>query len=160
MKTIVLAIMLISAGLLLAGCGDDGEPTTSPVPTQVNATETPTAAPDQGADVCPENPDPATTDIVRVTAPRPGDQVSSPVMVTGEILAFEASFQVAVYDAEGNEIARHTGMSADGTTLSPFSEEVEFTVDEETPGCIRIFELSARDGSVINVVQIPVILQP
>jgi hypothetical protein len=146
-------MMAISTGLFLTSCGDDSKP-------QADPTETATAAPDQAANVCPDNPDPATPDTVQVTSPRAGDRVSSPVTVSGEILAFEATFQVTVYNAEGTEIARHTGMSADGTTLSPFSEQVEFTVVEETPGCIRVFELSARDGSAINVVQIPVTLQP
>jgi hypothetical protein len=47
-----------------------------------------------------------------------------------------------------------------GPALSPFAASVPFSVATEQPGCIRVFEASARDGSPVNVVQVPVTLSP
>lgn len=51
-------------------------------------------------------------------------------------------------------------MSAEGQTLSPFSEDVTFSVGAPTSACLWVYEASARDGSPIHVGQVPVLLQP
>jgi hypothetical protein len=114
------------------------------------------------ASSCQTNPDPVdTTDpTVIVDSPSAGDSVTSPITVSGQALVFEAVVSLALYDADGNEISTATAMAADGTQLSDFSGTIEFSVTEETPACLWVFESSAQDGSPTNVVQIELTLQP
>jgi hypothetical protein len=41
-----------------------------------------------------------------------------------------------------------------------FDTDVPFSVDRKQPGTVEVFEVSAMDGSMINVVEIPVTLLP
>lgn len=166
MRTLILALAL-PALILFAACGDDDEeavdtsPTATAAPTRApTPSEGPTPTPDPLATVCAENPDPGTDDVVQVDTPDEGDSVSSPVSVRGIIAAFEATFRITIFDADGTTLADVTAMSSEGQTLAPFAEEVPFSVTEETPACLWVYEASARDGSSIHVVQIPVLLQP
>ncbi len=124
--------------------------TSSPVP----ATSTPSAG------VCKNNPDPATRDIVQVDSPTPGAALTSPFTVSGKIAAFEATFRITIFDAAVAMIADQSGHSAEGQTLSPFSEAVAFSVRTATLACLWVYENSARDGSPTHVIQIPITLQP
>lgn len=150
MKTLALCLTT-STLVLLAACADDAD-----APTGDAATPTPDAL----AIVCQENPDPATDDLVRVDSPVARDAVSSPVTVQGRIAAFEATFQITIFGEDGNILGEEAGMSSEGQTLAPFAEAVPFSVTEETPACLWVYEKSARDGSPIHVVQIPVLLLP
>ena len=172
MKTL-LALLILPALVLLVACGGDDETTGDGTPA---ASSTRTAAPTQKptqsagaqptgtldplATVCAENPDPGTDDVVQVDEPLPGDQVTSPVKVRGRVAAFEATFKITIYDAAGATIADETAMSQEGQTLAPFEVEVPFSVTEETPACLWVYEASARDGLPIHVLQVPVMLQP
>jgi hypothetical protein len=134
-------------------------PTTSPTATPV-ATVANTATPSPIANVCQTNPSPATSAQTVVNQPQPGDHVTSPVTVSGQINAFEAQFNIAIKDAAGNDIATQPGHSQQGQTLSPFNESVAFTTATQTLACVWVFDLSAMDGSPIQVVQVPVTLVP
>lgn len=139
MKTL-LVLLTIPTLILLAAWGDNEHAVT--------------------AATCAANPDPATPDFNQVDTPSAGDSVSSPVTVKGRILAFEATFRVTIFDANSNVLADVQGMSSDGTMLSPFEVQVPFSVAAATPACMWVYESSARDGSPINVRQIPLQLLP
>jgi hypothetical protein len=155
----LLPALACAAVLLLAACNGDGVDVTpgatvSPGPGE---SPTPTAEPD----VCLPNPDPAPTDVAQVDAPEADDSVTSPVAVSGRIVAFEAQFNITIYDAAGGEIANVPARSEEGQVLSPFSKDVFFSVTDETPACIWVYDVSEADGvTPINVVQVPVVLQP
>lgn len=119
-----------------------------------------TATPGEITNVCPENPDPADEDVVNITGPNPGDMVRSPFAVSGQAAAFEASIQVTLLDAEGGVVADQPGMTNEGQTLAPFEELIEFSVEEETDGCLQVYMLSAQDGEPVNIAQIPLVLLP
>ncbi|MEE8346189.1 MAG: hypothetical protein V3S20_02455, partial [Dehalococcoidia bacterium] len=72
------------------------------------------------------------------------------------------TYQIAIYDADGNPIVEAFGPAGPGEIgeLAPFSIDVAFNVDEETPACIWVYEASAMDGRPIHVGQIPVTLSP
>ncbi len=163
---LAVAGILIGALVLVSAYGDDDEEvpvtTATPVRTATRAptpTDKVTTTPDPLAGVCADNPDPASADRNQVNAPLPGDSVTSPVIISGEIAAFEATFRIKIFDGAGVEIADKIGMSADGTSLSPFSESVSFVAGRDTPACVWVFEESADDGRAVNVVQIPVLLE-
>jgi hypothetical protein len=119
-----------------------------------------TLMPGGGPSVCQTNPDPATADTVQVDSPTAGDSLGSPVTVRGRIAAFEAQFNITIFDAGGGKIVDVPAMSAEGQVLSAFSEEVAFSVSEPTPACLWVYDISERDGSPMEVVQIPVTLRP
>ena len=165
MKAFLLLLML-PALALLAACGDDNEPATTASPTRTIASSAATASaePSSTTDVlttvCGDNPDPATDDVNQVDIPNAGDEVASGFRVQGRIRAFEATFRITIFDAAGNAIADETDMSSEGQTLAPFQRDVTYSVSQETPACLWVYESSARDGSPINVRQIPLILLP
>jgi hypothetical protein len=125
------------------------------------ATVAHTATPSPIANVCQTNPNPATSAQTVVNQPQPGDQVTSPVTVAGQIAAFEAQFNIAIKDASGADIATQPGHSQQGQTLSPFNESVPFTVATPTPACLWVFDISNADGvTPLQVVQVPITLMP
>ena len=134
----------------------------SPGETPAETPNTPAETPTVPAQVCQPNPSPATPEDQVLDEPSEGDAVTSPVTISGRVVANEATFQVTIYDPDGNPLADTFGMSqqTDVGQLAPFSIDVAFDVDEATLACIWVYELSARDGSQIDVGQIPVTLSP
>jgi hypothetical protein len=96
-----------------------------------------------------------------VVTPVIGQTVSSPVSVAGTANVFEATVSLRILDADGNEIAREFTTATCGTGCrGDYSTKLKFDVDSEQAGTIEVFEESAKDGSHINVVSIPVTLAP
>ncbi len=148
--TIVTIAAIIA--LTLAACGgDDDEATPSP-----SSFLTPIP------NVCLPNPDRATSEFQILEAPDSFSDVTSPVTVSGQVNAFEATYQVTIFDASGTPLAETfgTAQQPDMGVLGPFTSDLTFTVTESTPACIWVFEESARDGSPINIGQIPIVLVP
>lgn len=163
--TKLLSVLLLAFVVLLVACDDDdGEvgPTVDMTPVVTVSPqpdgETPTAEPQ----VCQPNPDPATLEFQVIDQPGADDTVTSPVTISGQVLAWEATYQIGIFDADGDPIVETFG-TADATEvgeLAPFSIDVTFEVDEATPACIWVYEQSAMDGGPIHVGQIPVTLLP
>jgi hypothetical protein len=185
----VLALALVLPLLFLACVEEDGEvpseiglristvtPTPSPPPVLTPVvTVTPSPTPTPVVNVCPDNPDPAGPEIMVVEEPQEDDVLTSPAHVRGwgAGIGFEnGGVQVAIYDATGEPVAEEKvpPLPAEGrippSTLevgefsAPFAADIAFRTITEQPGCVEVFEVSARDGSPIHVVQIPVLLQP
>ncbi len=133
----------------------------TPTPRETPA-ETPADTPTGEPEVCRPNPDPATPEFQVIDRPSAGDTVSSPVTINGQVLAFEGTYQIGIFDADGAPIVETFGTSeaVEIGELGPFSIDVAFDVDEPTPACIWVYEQSMRDGSSIHVGQIPVTLSP
>lgn len=115
----------------------------------------------QDNSVCQANPGPpdAADPSIVVAAPAAGDRVSNPVAVSGMARVFEATVSLSLKGADGSAIADGTVQSEEAApVLSPFSGTLPFTVTANTPACLWVFEASARDGSPVNVVQVPVTL--
>ncbi len=170
---LLLALALASIALLVAcdNGGDGATPAPDGAPTpavtdSVEETATPEATPAETAtaepEVCQPNPNPATPEFQVIDEPSEGDTVTRPVTISGQVLAFEATYQIGIFDADGNPIVETFGTAGPGEAgvLAPFSIDVTFEVDEPTPACIWVYEASARDGSSIHVGQIPVTLSP
>ena len=161
MKYVLLLAATCAVALVLAcnnGDGVDIPPGATVSPEPSAQSPTPTAA----ADVCLPNPDPASPEVQVIDQPSAGDTVTSPVTISGKVIAFEATYQVGIFDADGNPIVEtfDTADAIDVGVLAPFSIDVAFAVDAPTPACIWVYEASARDGSPVNVGQIPVTLAP
>ncbi len=171
MTKLHLALPLALVALLIACDNGDGGGTTptgditptddvTPAATESPVGEIPT--PTVMVEVCQPNPDPATAEFQVIDQPGVDDTVTTPVTISGRVLAFEGTYQIGIFDAAGDPIVETFGTAA-GTEireLAPFSIDVAFDVDGLTPACIWVYEASAMDGSPIHVGQIPVTLLP
>lgn len=149
-------------------------PAASPSPPPeltVTVTPMPTPVPN----VCPENPSPAEPNAMVVEEPKPSDHLTSPAHVRGwgVGIGFEKEgVHVAIYDSTGEPLKEMKGppLPREGRSpppgmevnefTAPFAVDIPFSVSVSQPGCVRVFGLSARDGRPVNVVQVPVLLQP
>jgi hypothetical protein len=98
---------------------------------------------------------------ILVQQPLIGSSASNPVTVTGTANVFEATVSLRILDSAGNEIARTFTTATCGTGCrGDYSVSIAYSVDREQAGTVEVFESSAKDGSPINVVSIPVTLAP
>ena len=93
------------------------------------------------------------TPSVLVESPLPFDDVASPLRVTGTANTFEATFQYEVVDMGGSVIDGNVVTATSGTgTRGTF----DFTTGAfDDISALRLFEFSAKDGSRINEVELP-----
>jgi immunoglobulin-like protein involved in spore germination/sporulation and spore germination protein len=97
------------------------------------------------------------TPAIMVESPLPFEEVASPLRVTGTANTFEANFQYELTDTDGlivdqNFVTATSGTGTRGTfdfTTNPF------TVPFDGVGALIVLERSAKDGSRINLVEIP-----
>jgi nucleoid-associated protein YgaU len=92
-----------------------------------------------------------------VRQPRPNDLVDDPVSICGVGTGFEATFQARVRDADGAELGLAT-ITAGGTGIwGNFHVAIPTGVPPTTRGAVEVFEFSAKDGSEIDKVVVPVV---
>ena len=99
---------------------------------------------------------------VAVDSPRRGDIVTSPVAVTGTANTFEATVQMRIVDADGNEIGPEifTTATCGSGCRGDYEDTIEFNVTEEQVGYLEAYSRSAENGEPMFMVRIPVILTP
>jgi hypothetical protein len=98
---------------------------------------------------------------IEVATPARGDEVTSPVTITGTADVFEATVSIEIRDQTNNVIAETVTTATCGTGCrGDFAVDVPYSVGQEQSGEIRVFEVSAMDGKPTNVVRIPVTLRP
>jgi hypothetical protein len=98
---------------------------------------------------------------ITVQNPVIGEQLSSPVTVSGTADVFEAVVSVRILDSAGNEIARTFSTASCGTGCrGSYSVPVSYSVTRAEPGTIEVFESSPKNGQAVDVQQIPVTLAP
>lgn len=94
---------------------------------------------------------------ILVESPRPFEEVTSPLHVTGTANTFEATFVLEITDGEGLIVYDEPVMATSGTgTRGTFEVTATFEVPREGVGAVIVFEESAQDGGRINLVEIPV----
>ncbi len=94
------------------------------------------------------------TPAILVESPLSDEEVTSPVRATGTANTFEANFQYELEDDESNVIGKDFVTATSGTgTRGTFEFAVPF--EFEGQGTLVVFESSAKDGSRINVAEIP-----
>ena len=98
---------------------------------------------------------------ILVESPGIGERVSSPVTISGSADVFEAVVSIAILDEHGRTVASSFTMATCGTGCrGSYTADVRYDVGTRQPGTIRVYEVSAKDGSPIHVVEIPVLLTP
>lgn len=107
-------------------------------------------------------PDPWTAPpvAIEVFSPISTGVYHSPIEIIGYSRTFEGSVLVRLRDSKGEIIGERPtqGGSSDGFDF--FHTRLRFFVNAQQNGTVEVYELSAKDGSEIHKVTIPVILQP
>jgi germination protein M len=97
---------------------------------------------------------------ILVESPVIGQSVSSPVTVSGTANVFEATVSVWILDEHGTKVGDGFITATCGTGCrGTFSGRISYSVSHDQKGTVEVFESSAKDGSHVNVVKIPVTLQ-
>ena len=97
---------------------------------------------------------------ILVESPTVGSAVSSPLRVAGTANVFEAVFRINVVNWDGLIIADKVVKASSGTgTRGTFDVTVPFTVDKAGRGTLIVFAESPKDGSRIDVIEIPLQLE-
>jgi LysM repeat protein len=97
---------------------------------------------------------------IELFSPQANGLYHSPIEVIGFSQTFEGSVSLRLTGADGTVLAeRHTqGGSVDGFDF--FHSYLRFSVSEQISGTLEVFEISAKDGSEINKVTVPLVLLP
>ena len=97
------------------------------------------------------------TPAILVESPLSFEKVTSPLHVTGTANTFEATFNYELTDTDGRIVDKNFVTATSGTgTRGTFDFTTDpFTVPFDGVGELIVFELSAKDGSRINLVEIP-----
>ncbi len=97
------------------------------------------------------------TPAILVESPLPFEEVSNPLRARGTANTFEANFQYGLVDPAGNVVDENFVTATSGTgTRGTFEFTTKPYTGEAGEGELVVFELSAKDGSRINEVRIPV----
>ncbi|MCB0989035.1 MAG: GerMN domain-containing protein [Microthrixaceae bacterium] len=96
------------------------------------------------------------TPAILLLSPTPGATITSPLRISGTSNTFEATYQYEVLDENGKVIASGFDTATSGTgTRGTFEAEIDLDghIGDTT---VVLFESSAKDGSRINEVEIPI----
>lgn len=133
--------------------GATATPSSIPSPSPVEATATPAST--LPPDLPPE--------AILILSPGPGSRVTGSVLVTGLAdSTFENNLVIEVRDVNGNVVGMTPVIiSAEPGGRGPFAAAVAFTSPGEvTPGRVAVYHASARDGHLIHLASVVVILLP
>jgi hypothetical protein len=84
-----------------------------------------------------------------------------PARITGLANVFEATFRIAILDGGRRVLVDRRAMATCGTGCwGRFDVTIGYAVSRAQWGWLRVYSLSARDGSVENLREYPVWLTP
>ena len=93
-------------------------------------------------------------------SPVPGQTVRSPIHASGSANVFEAQFNVEVKGPNGKVIASKPVKATSGTgTRGTFETTIPYTGSPTGPGTVVFFDISEKDGSRLDVIEIPVVMR-
>ncbi|HEV2006555.1 MAG TPA: Gmad2 immunoglobulin-like domain-containing protein [Candidatus Limnocylindrales bacterium] len=90
-----------------------------------------------------------------------GGTLGTPARVSGMADVFEATFRIAILDSAGTVLVDQRAMASCGTGCwGTFDVTIPYHVARAQSGILRVYDLSAKDGSRENVTEYPVTLTP
>ena len=138
-------VLLIGALFLGAACARAAGTSSGPT-----ATPSPSTAP---------SPSPSELAAVAVDSPAAGEMVASPITISGTANVFEAVVSFRLVGEGGIEFASGHAMATCGTGCrGSYEGSLKYVVSGDQSATLEVFEVSAKDGSPINVVRVPVML--
>jgi hypothetical protein len=101
------------------------------------------------------------TPAILVESPLAFETVSNPIRATGTANTFEANFNYELVDPAGKVVDENFVTATSGTgTRGTFDFTTKPYTGEPGQGALVVLEFSAKDGSRINEVRIPLQLEP
>ena len=98
----------------------------------------------------------AETPAILVESPLTEQTVANPLRMTGTANTFEATFLYELVDSVGKVIAKHFATATSGSgTRGTFDVTIPYPTGHGGPGKLVVYESSAKDGSRIHTVEIP-----
>lgn len=93
-----------------------------------------------------------------VTEPLLNQHIRSPFTIAGEARVFESQLHYRLRDGDGKILVEDRMMAnaKDAGQFGPFSVSVFFSKPKASHGIVEVFDYSAKDGSEIDKVIIPV----
>ncbi|MEO7664385.1 MAG: Gmad2 immunoglobulin-like domain-containing protein [Candidatus Limnocylindrales bacterium] len=90
-----------------------------------------------------------------------GGTATNPVRITGVANVFEATFLIEIRDAAGNSLAQRQVMATCGSGCwGTFDVTIPYSIGSTQVGSVVVFNRSAKDGSVEDLIAYPVTLTP
>jgi len=149
---------LCIAIVLAASCGGG---VAVPSPTAAS-TRTPAPSPS------PTLPTPSATALtsargfITVSRPLANSRVRPPITISGDASVFEAALSWRIRDSAGRVLAQgSTTASAGAPARGAYTITASFAVPtSDTVAIVEVYELSPRDGTIDEIVVVPVIITP
>ena len=98
---------------------------------------------------------------IRITEPQPNDAIGLPFTLRGEARVFEGAFNYRLKDYDGTVLIERfaTAHGIDAGQFGPFEISVSYPEPKGKIGILEVFDYSAKDGSEIDMVSVPVRFQ-
>lgn len=98
---------------------------------------------------------------IQVYEPVVGDELTSPITVSGTANVFEATVSLRLVTENGDVLAEDFTTATCGTgCVGDFETKISFDLDGDVPAYLEVFESSAENGEPIHMVRIPLALFP
>jgi hypothetical protein len=156
----IIAISLVTALVLLVAYLALKPRTTSDLIPQQSVTPTPSSQ--VSATPSPTGPISSKNGAITITSPASGSTIHNGSIVTGTAQVFEGQFN---YELRGsNNIVLASGLAhvdGDSATHAPYSIKLVYSIAAGTSqiGILKLYDLSAKDGSEIDVLSVNIILE-
>lgn len=95
-----------------------------------------------------------------VYSPKSGDEVGLPLVITGVVRVFENQFNYRLKDVNGSVLVSGPAQGIGEGEMSQYKElriEVSYPAPKGTKGIVEVFDYSAKDGSEIDKVVVPIV---
>jgi len=93
-----------------------------------------------------------------VTSPKSGETIGLPLKVIGTARVFESQFNYRLKDQNGNLLAEGNALAnaPEMGQYGPFEIIINYSEPKRDTGTLEVFDYSAKDGAMIDLVTIPV----
>ena len=96
--------------------------------------------------------------LFRSFSPQPNEEVGLSLVIKGEARVFESTFSYRLRDEDGIVLYEDHAMAnaPDVGQFGPFEVSVKYPKPKGSQGTVEVFDYSAKDGSEIDKIIIPV----
>jgi hypothetical protein len=166
-----VALAALLAVMTLSGCvpepGMEPSPSTpagdSPTPSESQPpSASPSASPSGEQPESPTDPGDPATGAITIEYPLAGATVPVPFVANGTANTFEAALTIDAVDGSGMQMCvRHLTATSGSGTRGTWQGMLAFPPEEDPLAVtMRAYAFSARDGSMVDLVEFPVLISP
>ncbi|MBI4004540.1 Gmad2 immunoglobulin-like domain-containing protein [Candidatus Roizmanbacteria bacterium] len=96
---------------------------------------------------------------ILISVPRPGDTITTPLMINGLARSFENRVQIRLKNKDGVEVRKTSFTAKKGEVGTHIALSIDLTFAQPTvpqDGTLEVFTIAPRDGSEVDKVIIPI----